>query len=64
MPYYKIKQRIRKADEDVINVRVVEAKNEAMATKFIVEDTITVEKCSIPDAMVLSAEGVKLEKVE
>lgn len=48
-------------DVPTIRRRIVKADNQAQAIKHVVGDTITCEVASVDEAMLLAAEGVKLE---
>lgn len=57
MATYKV---VTKVEGDKL-VRLVEAKTKAQAIAHVIADTISAEPCSIPDAVKLGAEGVKIE---
>jgi hypothetical protein len=42
--------------------RIVRAKNEAAALKYVVADTITITRAGIDDAMRLAGQGAKVEQ--
>lgn len=60
MPHYHIN--IQPALEERAITRIVEAKNQARAIAFVVEDTITVRVAKPEDFMTLAAAGGKIEK--
>lgn len=64
MPDYLICTTIPEIGADkatAIRERIVRAKNEAAALKFVVADTITIDRASIDDAMRLAKNGVEVE---
>jgi len=65
MPHYtfehKQKDDFRDAEGDAIPLRIVEAKNEAQATAFFVEQTTTVRKATPQDFMQLAVSGGVIE---
>lgn len=67
MPHYvfehKQKDDFHDADGDPMPMRIVEAKNEAQATAFFIEQTTTVRKATPQDFMALATSGGAIEKV-
>lgn len=61
MPDYLVTNHATVGDETLLVERIVRAKNEARAIAHIVQDSVTVKRLSIDDAMRLGAEGVKVE---
>lgn len=62
MPDYLITVKAGSNEAAEITVeRLVNAKNEAAALKYVVSDTITVSRATIADAVRLGAEGVEVE---
>ena len=59
MPDYLI---ITKLDTDTKTERIIRAKNEAAAVKFVVSDTITVRRAFVDDAMRPAGQGGVVEK--
>ena len=67
MPAYHIITTIPEIGADratAIRERMVSAKNEAAALKFVVADTITIDRLSTADAVRLGAAGVQLEATD
>jgi len=67
MPVYLVTVKIPEAGPDKRRAdataeRMVEAKNEAAALKFVVADTITIDRLSTADAVRLGAAGVEIEQ--
>ena len=65
MPVYLVTVKIPDVGADRIDAlaeRMVEAKNEAAALKFVVADTITIDRLSTADAVRLGAAGVEIEQ--
>jgi hypothetical protein len=68
MPFYvfehKQKDDFHNAEGDPMPVRIVEAKNEAQATAFFIQQTTTVRKATPQDFMALAVSGGEIEKVQ
>lgn len=67
MPAYHIVTRIPEIGADkatAIRERMVEAKNEAAALKYVVADTITIDRLSTADAVRLGKAGIEIESVD
>ena len=66
MPHYcfenKQKDDFRDAEGSAIPLLIVEAKNEAQATAFFLEQTTTVRKATPQDFMALAVSGGEIEK--
>lgn len=64
MPHYVIKPKKNGADESALKPRIVEAKNQARALAFVVEDTLEVVLAEPADFMALAKAGHEIEKAE
>ena len=62
MPHYVIRPKKNATDEPVLKTRVVEAKNQAQALAFVVEDTLEVALAAPADFMALAKAGHEIEK--
>lgn len=62
MPHYIIKPRKNGSEEVAFQPRIVEAKNQARALAFVVEDTIEVALAEPADFMALAKAGHEIEK--
>jgi len=62
MPHYVIKPKKNGTEEPPFQPRVVEAKNQAQALAFVVEDTLEVALAQPADFMALAKAGHEIEK--
>lgn len=64
MPHYLIKPKRNGGEPFAIQPRIVEAKNQARALAFVVEDTLEVSLAEPNDFMELAGRGGKIEKAD
>lgn len=62
MPFYVIKPKKNGTEEPPFQPRIVEAKNQARALAFVVDDTLTVDLAEPADYMALAKAGHEIEK--
>lgn len=62
MPHYVIKPITNGTEEPALKARIVEAKNQARALAFVVEDTLQVALAEPADFMALAKAGNEIEK--
>lgn len=64
MPHYIIKPKKDGSEDLCFQPRIVEAKNQARALAFVVEDTIGISLAGPDDFMALAKAGHEIEKAE
>jgi hypothetical protein len=62
MPHYVIKPKKNGSDDPALKPRIVDAKNQARALAFVVEDTLQVALAEPADFMALAKAGNEIEK--